>query len=136
MFYFSKIDFLLLFISGLVLKFHSDKYFLFDFMIIMVLIYFKVFLWLIRGYISLKSKNYYIKIYSKLYLYDLTLVFESLFKKDSKKDSCSCYVFPVFVIIIGSILRGDGNELWKTKKGFCPQQNHSQKPLFATAIII
>ena len=47
-------------------------------------------------------------------------------KKYSKKDSCSSSVFPFFVIIIGSILRGDGNEFWKTKRGFCPQQTHSQ----------
>ena len=91
-----------------------------------------------RGYISLKTEKYYIKIYSNLDLYDLTLIFESLFKKYSKKHSCRSFVFPVFVIIIGSILRGDGNEFWKTKRGFFPQQTHSQKPLsgFSTSIII
>ena len=30
--------------------------------------------------------------------------------------------------MIGRILWGNGNEFWK-KKGFFPQQNHSQKPL-------
>ena len=50
-------------------------------------------------------------------------------KKYSKKDSCSSSVFTIFVIIIGSILWGDGNELWKTKRGFCQQHNHSQNTL-------
>ena len=37
--------------------------------------------------------------------------------------SCFCH------IILGSRLRGDGNEFWKTKIGFCPKQSHSQKIL-------
>ena len=73
-------------------------------------------------------KNYN-QFLSKLYLYDLNLVFESLFKKYSKKDSCSSSVFLVFVIVIGSILWGDENEFRKNKRGFFPKHTHSQKPL-------
>ena len=79
-------------------------------------------------YIFKVWKNYN-EFCSKLYLYDLTLVFESLFKKYSKNDSCSSSVFTVFVIVIGSRLWGDENEFKKTKRYFCPQPTHSQKPL-------
>ena len=83
---------------------------------------------LVNMYIFKLSKNYNKSLFQVL-IYNLTLIFESFVKIFSWGDSCSSSVFSVFVIVIGRILRGYRNELGKTKRGFCPQQNHSKKPL-------
>ena len=83
---------------------------------------------LVNMYIFKLSKTYNKSLFQVL-IYNLTLIFESFVKYFHEEIPVAALFFLVFVIVIGSRLRGDGNEFRKTKRGFFPKQTHLQKPL-------
>ena len=82
---------------------------------------------LVNMYIFKLSKTYN-KILFQVLIYNLTLIFQSFVKYFHEEIPVAALFF-LFFIVIGSILRGYGNEFRKTKIHFCPRQTHSQKPL-------
>ena len=88
-------------------------------------------------YIFKLSKNYNKSLFQVL-IYNLTIIFESFVKYFHEEILVAALFFFFFVIIILSILRGDGNEFWKTKRGFLSTKYSFTKTslISATTVIV
>ena len=72
---------------------------------------------LVNMYIFELSKTYNKSLFPA-FIYNLTLIFQSFVKYFHEEIPVAAMFFLVFVIVIGSRLRGDGNEFRKKKDVF------------------